>query len=165
VTIALHRSDARVGTRRRTDRRRADDQPTGRHLTDRKGADRHLTDRHAAAPSPAASLLAVLRDGLLACAEVDPTTLDARTPAGSAAVRLAALARAGVATLGAAPRAALVTGPGVVVVRDLAVATALLDATDPRDPDDAGVAERLAALTAEADRALASLRGAVTRVA
>jgi|tagenome__1003787_1003787.scaffolds.fasta_scaffold20031119_1 hypothetical protein len=72
-------------------------------------------------------LLATLRNALEAHADVDDLDLHGRTPAGRALITLAARARAATATLGTDPGTPLTDGPGVVVLRDLAAATRLLE--------------------------------------
>ena len=83
----------------------------------------------------AGTLLAVLDDALWAVAEEEPEVFDARTPAGTAATSLSAIARRAAAALGAEPGVHLTEGPGVVVVRDLVTATRLL----ARAVEDAGI--------------------------
>jgi hypothetical protein len=146
VTIALHRADVRR---------------PGPHRPDIPATDVASDAASVSTPTgPAADgLLAVLRDALLLCAELDPGALDARTPRGAAAVRLASLARSAAATLGAAPGTALTAGPGVLVVRDLAVATALLDVAARAHRADLAGDAVLAVPVAEAWDALGSLAG------
>lgn len=74
----------------------------------------------------AAMLLHLLDDALWACGEHDPDRLHTGTVAGHALASLAAAARAMTSALGHRPGTALVDGPGVVVVRDLAAATRTL---------------------------------------
>jgi hypothetical protein len=87
------------------------------------------THPHTDLPAPAVdadALLARLRDALDAHA-ADDADPHGGTPAGRALLRLATLARATAATLGADPGTPLTDGPGVVVLRDLAAATQLLE--------------------------------------
>lgn len=74
----------------------------------------------------AESLLALLSDSLSAIEEQDPDLLHSTTSAGSALLSLAGIARQAVGALGSDPGVRLIAGPGVVVVRDLVVATRLL---------------------------------------
>jgi hypothetical protein len=84
---------------------------------------------HSDLPAPAVdadALLATLRNALDAHADDDADPRGG-TPAGRALLTLAALARSTAAALGADPGTPLTNGPGVVVLRDLAAATRLLD--------------------------------------
>ncbi len=81
-------------------------------------------------------LLALLRDALSVAAEQDPDRLHSRTTAGRALVSLSALAREAAAALGADPGPRLTAGPGVVVLRELAAATGLLDRAAARSAED-----------------------------
>jgi hypothetical protein len=83
--------------------------------------------RHTPAAVSADALLTVLRNALDAHADADDLGLHGGTPAGRALLELAACARATAAALGSDPGTPLVDGPGVVVLRDLAAATRLLE--------------------------------------
>jgi hypothetical protein len=83
--------------------------------------------RHTPAAVSADALLTVLRNALDAHADADDLALHGGTPAGRALLGLAARARATAAALGSDPGTPLVDGPGVVVLRDLAAATRLLE--------------------------------------
>jgi hypothetical protein len=107
-------------------------------------------------------LVTALRAALSAVAELDPDLLGTRTPAGRAAVPMAGTARAAIATLGGDAGMALTHAPGVVVGRDLAVATAQLAAVPASDATPSA-ARRLADLAAQAERHLADLLRVVTR--
>lgn len=88
-------------------------------------------------PTATEMLLAVLADALSACEERDLDLLDGRSRAGSALLSLSAIARRAVAVLGAGAGVQLTDGAGVVVVRDLVVATRLLSRNaDGRAADD-----------------------------
>jgi hypothetical protein len=84
-----------------------------------------ITCQDQAAPKSGEQLLAILQDAVSHTAELDPDRLHSRHPAGRALVALAGLAREATALLGGRPGASLAEGPGIVVVRDLVVATRL----------------------------------------
>ncbi|TFV68231.1 UNVERIFIED_ORG: hypothetical protein E4P37_00655 [Bacillus sp. AZ43] len=101
---------------------------------------------HTGTPAtPATDVLRVLLDDALAVADDDASDrYSSRTPAGRALLSLAALARRAAGTLGAEPGVALASGPGVVVQRELAAATRLLDdAVEAVDSESPEVAELL----------------------
>ena len=78
--------------------------------------------------TPSTDVLRVLLDDVLyEVADDAADRYSSRTAAGRALLSLAALARRAAGTLGAAPGEALTTGPGIVVQRELAAATHLLD--------------------------------------
>jgi hypothetical protein len=81
------------------------------------------------------SLLKVVRDALVTCAELDPDMLHSSTPAGEAVIHLARLARSAVAALGGDPGTTLYEGPGVVVIRDLVHAVMLLELAAAGSPE------------------------------
>jgi len=113
----------------------------------------HSTDVEQQAVAPEAEmLLALLEDALLACSEQDLDVLHARTVAGGFLVSLSAIARRAAGDLGAAAGAPLEDGPGIVVVRDLAAATALLGRA-------ASAAVTKPAWQPEADRLVSTAKG------
>jgi hypothetical protein len=75
------------------------------------------------------ALRVLLDDALSVAASDDTDRLSGDTAAGRALLSLAALARQAAGRLGADAGTSLTTGPGVVVVRDLAAAVRLLDRT------------------------------------
>ncbi|SOE01423.1 hypothetical protein [Blastococcus haudaquaticus] len=78
--------------------------------------------------TPTTDVLRVLLDEVLSEVADDATDrYSSRTPAGRALLSLAALARRAAGALGADAGVALTSGPGVVVQRELAAATHLLD--------------------------------------
>lgn len=90
--------------------------------------------------TPATDVLRVLLDEvLLDVADDAADTYSSRTPAGRALLSLAALARRAAGALGAEPGVPLASGPGIVVQREVAAATRLLDeavaAADGESPE------------------------------
>lgn len=73
----------------------------------------------------AGDLLGMLQSAVAAVAHVDPDDLDSGLPAGRELLRLAGLGREAAAGLGESsdPGATLRNAPGVVVIRELVVAT------------------------------------------
>lgn len=105
-------------------------------------------------------LLDVLTDALAAVEDADLDRLHARTAPGAALLTLAAIARRAVAELGGEPGTDLSSGPGVVVVRDVASATRLLARTAAAAPAAGGA--RLGDLPARAKGVHAALRESMT---
>jgi len=88
-------------------------------------------------------VLRVLLDDALSVASDDATdSYSSRTAAGRALLSLAALARRAAGALGAEPGVPLTSGPGIVVQRELAAATHLLDeAVDAADGESPEIAD------------------------
>ena len=110
--------------------------------------------------SGAEVLLGLLRDALSVAAEQDLDRLHSGATAGKALVALSALAREAAGALGADPGVRLTAGPGVVVLRELAAATRLLDRAAPRSAGD-GFPRDLGILVATAKGVHARLLEAV----
>jgi len=91
------------------------------------GAVMTITATHAftpttAGPDGAHLLLIPIHEAVSACAELDPDLLHSTTELGSTVVSLASIARAATRATGVDAGTDLVSGPGVMVVRDLVAA-------------------------------------------
>lgn len=117
------------------------------------------TDRIEKSGRDAYALVGILRQALDAVSQVDPDLLHSDTYAGQAAICLADEIRAAGAALGLQPGGSLRTAPGVVVVRDLAVAASRLEHAVMRcdEASDPLALQRLARRLTLASRRLVSL--------
>jgi hypothetical protein len=87
----------------------------------------HTATRTTALPDGAHLLIAPLREAIAACAELDPDLLHSTTELGSTVVSLASIARAATRAVEVDAGTDLVSGPGVMVVRDLVAAVQVLE--------------------------------------
>lgn len=84
-------------------------------------------------PTTGPALVALLREIVASCTELDPDLLHSTRPAGQAVLRIAAAARAHAATRGLDAGAPLSTAPGIVVMRDLVQVLRLLESAAAAD--------------------------------
>ncbi len=113
------------------------------------------------AVDPGVRALHLLHDVMSTVADLDPDLFHSTTVAGRNLVSLAALARAAVAALGDEPGPVLHDGAGVVVVREIVKASALLERVLARH-DGGTTSGRLTEIVSSLESSSAALHGTIT---